>query len=183
MRKKERDYQEAVWELLKSEVVYMKKLHVIMELFMSGLEEVQSESILVDVSKERLFANLDQVLEAHRHFWFQYLQPVLNTAREEAKLFNALPICTGFTLVSLHYVYRLPGRWCKCFSALNHVRIHHVFFYQGRFSEHVPLFNLRSAILLSYESTRCLISGHNVLFSTALICYEAKVRVTTSFEI
>ena len=128
MRKKERDYQEAVWELLKSEVVYMKKLHVIMELFMSGLEEVQSESILVDVSKERLFANLDQVLEAHRHFWFQYLQPVLNTAREEAKLFNALPICTGFTLVSLHYVYRLPGRWCKCFSALNHVRIHHVFF-------------------------------------------------------
>ena len=95
MSKKEKDYQEAIWELLRSEVLYMEKLHVISDLFISALEEVHSEHILVEVNKQKLFGKLEQVLEAHKYLWLNYLQPVVQKARDREELINATNLCEG----------------------------------------------------------------------------------------
>ncbi len=100
MSKKQRDYQEAIWELLRSEIAYMEKLSVICEVFISALEEVQGDSILMDVSKDRLFGNLEQVFEAHRNFWSSYLEPVVKEASEKKQLTNSDLVCQGFMQVT-----------------------------------------------------------------------------------
>ena len=99
MTKQEKDYQEAVWELLKSELLYMEKLKVLSDVFLTSLEEIQKEGILVEVSIERLFGNLRAVCQAHLTFWLDHLQPVLERARENKQLINAIDICDAFLQV------------------------------------------------------------------------------------
>lgn len=53
--KKLQSQQDAIWELLHTEVFYIKRLKVISDLFLTCLHNLQSECLLNDVSKFLLF--------------------------------------------------------------------------------------------------------------------------------
>lgn len=63
MDKKTQNQQDAVWELLQTEVFYIKRLRVVTDLFLACLCNLQSECLLNDVSARRS----RQVLGALRH--------------------------------------------------------------------------------------------------------------------
>ncbi|CAL1548551.1 unnamed protein product [Lymnaea stagnalis] len=94
LTKKQQEHQEAVWELLHTEVSYIKQIRVIIDVFQNCLINVQNDGFLNDIETERLFSNIDKIYECNCNFWQQFLLPVLATSRENHKPLDPL-ICKG----------------------------------------------------------------------------------------
>ncbi|MGH0124017.1 UNVERIFIED_CONTAM: hypothetical protein FKN15_015706 [Acipenser sinensis] len=79
MSKKQSHLQEAIWELIHTELTYMKKLRVI-----------------TDVDPELLFSNIPQIICAHRTFWQEVISPLLQEVRQTRKPFDPQRLHDGF---------------------------------------------------------------------------------------
>ncbi|XP_057639508.1 pleckstrin homology domain-containing family G member 5 isoform X6 [Chionomys nivalis] len=73
--------QEAVWELLHTEVSYIRKLRVI-----------------INVEVERLFSNIPEIVRLHRRLWGSVMVPVLEKARRTRALLQPGNFVKGFKM-------------------------------------------------------------------------------------
>ncbi|XP_070561765.1 pleckstrin homology domain-containing family G member 5-like isoform X2 [Ptychodera flava] len=96
MTKKERDQQEALWEIMVTEVKYIKKLKVIIEVFFSTLLNLQNEWLLNEIDSEKLFSNVQKLLEVHEDFWREHLVKIVQKSRQTREPLLAEPVAEAF---------------------------------------------------------------------------------------
>ncbi|XP_030632216.1 pleckstrin homology domain-containing family G member 5 [Chanos chanos] len=89
--------QEAIWELLQTEAAYIKKLHVITDLFLGGLLNLQDSGWLSEVESSRLFSNIQDIVLLHTSFWSEVMLPTLEKARQNKALLNPMDLHQGFS--------------------------------------------------------------------------------------
>ncbi|KAG8434228.1 hypothetical protein GDO86_012559 [Hymenochirus boettgeri] len=90
--------QEAIWELLHTEATYIKKLKVITDLFLCCLLNLQESGILCEVEPDKLFSNIQEIIQLHRALWATVMVPVLEKARMTKKLLNPMDFQKGFKM-------------------------------------------------------------------------------------
>ncbi|XP_053210054.1 pleckstrin homology domain-containing family G member 5-like isoform X11 [Panonychus citri] len=96
MPKKLQNQQDAIWELLHTEVFYIKRLKVISDLFLACLCNLQSECLLNDIDTEKMFSNITEVYLANHYFWMNHLLPMLKASRESHQPLNPIIMKDGF---------------------------------------------------------------------------------------
>ena len=58
--------QTALWELISTELAYIRTLKVIQDLFLNCLCNLQSHNILTEIDVESLFCNIPEIYAANR---------------------------------------------------------------------------------------------------------------------
>ncbi|XP_051517811.1 pleckstrin homology domain-containing family G member 5 isoform X2 [Myxocyprinus asiaticus] len=89
--------QEAIWELIQTEATYIKKLRVIIDLFLCGLLNLQDNSLLSEVEPVRLFSNIHDIVCLHSRLWVQVMFPALEKARSTQSLIEPTDLQQGFS--------------------------------------------------------------------------------------
>ncbi|XP_046562415.1 pleckstrin homology domain-containing family G member 5-like isoform X3 [Haliotis rubra] len=97
LSKRQHDQQEAIWELLQTELSYISQIRVITEVFQACLLNVQSDSLLNEIETEKMFNNIDALLAANRQLWEQHLLKVLEESRRTRQPLNPALLKPGFT--------------------------------------------------------------------------------------
>ncbi|XP_052350824.1 uncharacterized protein LOC118373955 [Oncorhynchus keta] len=95
MCKTQRHQQEALWELVHTELTYINKLTVVTDLVMAALTNLHQHGFLLEVTPESLFSNLPSILSAHRLFWQEVMYPMLQEVRRTGKPFDPLGLEAG----------------------------------------------------------------------------------------
>ncbi|XP_028837842.1 pleckstrin homology domain-containing family G member 5 isoform X2 [Denticeps clupeoides] len=95
MSKTQKYQQEALWELLHTELAYINKLTIITDLVISALTYLQQNGFLQEVPPEKLFSNLPSILSAHQRFWQEVMYPMLQEVRRTGRPFDPLKIEAG----------------------------------------------------------------------------------------
>ncbi|KAM4651696.1 pleckstrin homology domain-containing family G member 5 isoform 2-T2 [Discoglossus pictus] len=90
--------QEAIWELLHTEATYIKKLKVITDLFLCCLLNLQESGLLCEVEPEKLFSNVQEIIQLHRLLWSSVMVPVLEKTRRTKSLLNPVDFQKGFKM-------------------------------------------------------------------------------------
>ncbi|KAL8582558.1 hypothetical protein ACOMHN_043737 [Nucella lapillus] len=88
LTKRQHDQQEAIWELLNTEISYISQVRVIIDVFKSCLLNVQQDGLLNEIALERLFSNIDQILDSNCLMWQGSLVCILEQARSARKPLN-----------------------------------------------------------------------------------------------
>uniref|UniRef100_A0A8C3X8I7 Pleckstrin homology and RhoGEF domain containing G6 n=1 Tax=Catagonus wagneri TaxID=51154 RepID=A0A8C3X8I7_9CETA len=95
--------QEALWELLTTELVYVRKLKIMTDLLAAGLLNLQRVGLLMEVSAETLFGNVPSLIRAHRSFWEEVLGPTLGETRASGQPLDPLSLQNGFLTFSQRF--------------------------------------------------------------------------------
>ncbi|XP_046442623.1 pleckstrin homology domain-containing family G member 5-like isoform X5 [Daphnia pulex] len=93
---RQRQQQNAIWELVQTEVAYLRTLKVITDLFMACLCNLQAAQILNEIDTERLFSNLPEIYVANRQFWAEHVFPMLKNARSARAPLDPTSLRDGF---------------------------------------------------------------------------------------
>ncbi|KAM5262944.1 pleckstrin homology domain-containing family G member 6 isoform 2-T2 [Ctenodactylus gundi] len=88
--------QEALWELLTTELIYVRKLRIMTDLLAAGLLNLQRVGLLTEVSAEMLFGNVPSLIRAHRSFWEEVLRPFLEATRASGQPLDPINLQDGF---------------------------------------------------------------------------------------
>ncbi|XP_029415663.1 pleckstrin homology domain-containing family G member 6 isoform X2 [Nannospalax galili] len=88
--------QEALWELLTTELSYVRKLKIMTDLLAAGLLNLQRVGLLTEVSAETLFGNVPSLIRAHRSFWEEVLEPSLEETRTSGQPLDPVSLQNGF---------------------------------------------------------------------------------------
>lgn len=96
LTKRQHDQQEAIWELLQTEINYIKTLRVITDLFLCVIINLQSEGLLSEIDTQRLFSNVGDIVCVNCEFWESALVPVLVDARTNCHPLNPAIMRDGF---------------------------------------------------------------------------------------
>ncbi|XP_044535734.1 pleckstrin homology domain-containing family G member 6 isoform X1 [Gracilinanus agilis] len=88
--------QEALWELLTTELLYIRKLKIMTELLAAGLLNLQRVGLLTEVSAETLFGNVPDLIRAHQSFWEEVLGPTLKKTQISGQPLDPLGLQDGF---------------------------------------------------------------------------------------
>lgn len=91
--------QEALWELLTTELIYVRKLKIMTDLLAAGLLNLQRVGLLTEVSAETLFGNVPNLIRAHRSFWEEVLGPTLEETRASGQPLDPVSLQDGFLTV------------------------------------------------------------------------------------
>uniref|UniRef100_A0A8D1KKC5 DH domain-containing protein n=1 Tax=Sus scrofa TaxID=9823 RepID=A0A8D1KKC5_PIG len=95
--------QEALWELLTTELIYVRKLKIMTDLLAAGLLNLQRVGLLMEVSAETLFGNVPSLIRAHRSFWEEVLGPTLGETRASGQPLDPLSLQNGFLTFSQRF--------------------------------------------------------------------------------
>ncbi|XP_072810937.1 pleckstrin homology domain-containing family G member 6 isoform X1 [Vicugna pacos] len=95
--------QEALWELLTTELIYVRKLKIMTDLLASGLLNLQRVGLLTEVSVETLFGNVPSLIRAHRSFWEEVLGPSLEEMRASGQPLDPISLQNGFLMFSQRF--------------------------------------------------------------------------------
>ncbi|XP_042622294.1 pleckstrin homology domain-containing family G member 5-like isoform X1 [Cyprinus carpio] len=95
--------QEAIWELLQTESDYIKKLHVITDLFLCGLLNLQESGLLSEVEPVRLFSNIQDIVQLHTSLWAEVMLPALEKARQKRSVINPTELHEGFSTFGFRF--------------------------------------------------------------------------------
>ncbi|XP_011743851.2 pleckstrin homology domain-containing family G member 6 isoform X2 [Macaca nemestrina] len=88
--------QEALWELLTTELIYVRKLKIMTDLLAAGLLNLQRVGLLTEVSAETLFGNVPSLIRTHRSFWEEVLGPTLEETRASGQPLDPMGLESGF---------------------------------------------------------------------------------------
>ncbi|XP_076424123.1 pleckstrin homology domain-containing family G member 6 isoform X3 [Peromyscus maniculatus bairdii] len=88
--------QEALWELLTTELSYLRKLKIMTDLLAAGLLNLQRVGLLTEVSAETLFGIVPNLIRAHRSFWEEVMQPILEETRTSGQPLDPVSLQNGF---------------------------------------------------------------------------------------
>ncbi|RZF42189.1 hypothetical protein LSTR_LSTR004338, partial [Laodelphax striatellus] len=69
--------QTAIWELIQTELAYIRSLKVVNDFFLSCLTNLQNENILTEIDKSKLFSNIGEIFMVNRNFWCNHMFPML----------------------------------------------------------------------------------------------------------
>ncbi|XP_051529089.1 pleckstrin homology domain-containing family G member 5-like isoform X2 [Myxocyprinus asiaticus] len=95
--------QESIWELLQTESDYIKKLHVITDLFLCGLLNLQESGLLSEVEPVRLFSNIQDIVQLHTSLWAEVMLPALEIARQKRTLLDPNDLHQGFSTFGFRF--------------------------------------------------------------------------------
>ncbi|RXN19508.1 pleckstrin homology domain-containing family G member 5-like isoform X1 [Labeo rohita] len=95
--------QEAIWELLQTESDYIKKLHVITDLFLCGLLNLQESGLLSEVEPVRLFSNIQDIVQLHTSLWAEVMLPALEKARQKRSVISPTELYQGFSTFGFRF--------------------------------------------------------------------------------
>ncbi|KAM9684082.1 pleckstrin homology domain-containing family G member 6 isoform 1-T1 [Dama dama] len=95
--------QEALWELLTTELIYVRKLKIMTDLLAAGLLNLQRVGLLTEVSAETLFGNVPSLIRAHRSFWEEVLGPTLEETRASGQPLDPVSLQDGFLTCSQRF--------------------------------------------------------------------------------
>nr|KAF6453465.1 pleckstrin homology and RhoGEF domain containing G6 [Molossus molossus] len=95
--------QEALWELLTTELTYIQKLKIMTDLLAAGLLNLQRVGLLTDVSAETLFGNVPSLIRAHQRFWEEVLGPTLGKTRASGQPLDPVSLQDGFLAFSQRF--------------------------------------------------------------------------------
>eukprot|EP00079_Xenopus_tropicalis_P037175 XP_017950946.1 PREDICTED: pleckstrin homology domain-containing family G member 5 isoform X3 [Xenopus tropicalis] len=100
--------QEAIWELLHTEATYIKKLKVITDLFLCCLLNLQESGILCEVEPDKLFSNIQEIIQLHS----TVMVPILEKARKTKSLLNPMDFQKGFRFKMFESLFKPYIRYC-----------------------------------------------------------------------
>ncbi|KAI5947806.1 Pleckstrin homology domain-containing family G member 6 [Manis javanica] len=92
--------QEALWELLTTELNYVQKLKIMTSLLAAGLLNLQRVGLLTEISAETLFGNIPSLIRVHRSFWEEVLGPTLEKTRASGQPLDPVSLKNGFLTFS-----------------------------------------------------------------------------------
>lgn len=95
MAKKLKHQQEALWEFVQTELVYINKLKIIKDLVIAALVHLHQRAFLQEVTSDLLFHNLPSILQAHQQFWKEVVYPMLLEVRRTGKPFDPMKLEAG----------------------------------------------------------------------------------------
>ncbi|XP_059537974.1 pleckstrin homology domain-containing family G member 6 isoform X6 [Myotis daubentonii] len=95
--------QEALWELLTTELTYIRMLKIMTDLLAAGLLNLQRVGLLIEVSAETLFGNVPSLIRAHRSFWEEVLGPTLGKTRASGQPLDPVSLQDGFLAISQRF--------------------------------------------------------------------------------
>ncbi|XP_067005921.2 pleckstrin homology domain-containing family G member 5 isoform X2 [Anabrus simplex] len=93
---RQRHQQTAIWELVQTEVAYIRTLKVVTDLFLSCLCSLQAANILNEIDTSRLFSNITDIYRANCLFWTLYVLPMIQTSRDSARPLDPSMMLEGF---------------------------------------------------------------------------------------
>ncbi|CAG9855895.1 unnamed protein product [Phyllotreta striolata] len=82
LNEKQQQQQTALWELIKTEIAYIKTLKVVTDLFLACLKDLQSKNLLKEIDTVKLFSNITEILDANVVFWRNTLFPLVRDMRK-----------------------------------------------------------------------------------------------------
>ncbi|XP_022246496.1 pleckstrin homology domain-containing family G member 5-like isoform X2 [Limulus polyphemus] len=88
--------QNAIWELIQTEIFFIKRLKVIIELYLACLYSLQAEGVLNEINSDKLFSNIREVYVSNHQFWVKHLLPMLTTSRTTKQKLNPVLMKDGF---------------------------------------------------------------------------------------
>ncbi|KAJ8354964.1 hypothetical protein SKAU_G00225310 [Synaphobranchus kaupii] len=95
MGKAQKHQQEALWELIHTELNYIKKLTIVNDLVIAALGDLRKNGFLSEVTPEHLFSNLPSILQAHYLFWQEVVLPMVQEVRETGRPFDPVKLEGG----------------------------------------------------------------------------------------
>uniref|UniRef100_A0A915L9L2 DH domain-containing protein n=1 Tax=Romanomermis culicivorax TaxID=13658 RepID=A0A915L9L2_ROMCU len=109
--RKLQEQQDVLWELITTELNYIKQICSIVEL-KSNLENLQRDSnLLIDLECEKIFVNICDIGRANLLFWLQSLHPLVQEAKMGgAPLLDPSKLESGFE--NLHKLFE-PYLWVQ----------------------------------------------------------------------
>ncbi|ESN93328.1 hypothetical protein HELRODRAFT_181074 [Helobdella robusta] len=125
--KRERDQQEVIWEMLTTEVEYIRKLKVIIDLFYSCLIHLQSNQLLTEIEIDKVFSNIYEVFNATNHFWSCHMIQLLKDSRQKREQLNFCLLKSGFGIPAsintghLNYLISTVAQLKLCPSKQRHL--------------------------------------------------------------
>ena len=96
--------QEAIYEMLATEVSYIRQILTMTEIFMASVMILKSslrDGLLNDIDMEKLFSNIQDVLNANLVFWKDILLPIKLKLEQTGCAMNPSDLRNGFLKVSL----------------------------------------------------------------------------------
>ncbi|XP_056331262.1 pleckstrin homology domain-containing family G member 6 isoform X2 [Danio aesculapii] len=119
MSKTQRLQQEALWELLNTELTYINKLTIAKDLVLAALSHCHGNGFLQEVSPTMLFSDLPSILDAHRLFWHHVMYPMLQEVRLTGQPFDPMKLEPG----CLQFHERFPAYFDYCFEGDRNVEL------------------------------------------------------------
>ncbi|XP_023335851.1 pleckstrin homology domain-containing family G member 5, partial [Eurytemora carolleeae] len=117
LSEKVRNQQTALWELINTELAYIRTLKVIQDLFLNCLCNLQNNQILTEINSVKLFCNIPEIYSANKNFWLNHILPLLQESRESRAPLDPTLMKEGFTqvceLFSPYYRYCVEQAACQ----------------------------------------------------------------------
>ncbi|XP_076365462.1 pleckstrin homology domain-containing family G member 5-like isoform X3 [Tachypleus tridentatus] len=88
--------QNAIWELIETEIFFIKRLRIIIELYLTSLRILQSIGILNEVDIDKVFSNIQDVYTSNHKLWINHILPMLNASRTTKRPLNPVLMKDGF---------------------------------------------------------------------------------------
>ncbi|XP_060517606.1 pleckstrin homology domain-containing family G member 5 isoform X2 [Cylas formicarius] len=115
---KQQQQQTALWELIKTEVAYIKTLKVVTDLFLGCLRDLQSKNLFKEIDTEKLFSNITEILDANVVFWRNTLFPLVRDMRKYKRPACLENMLEGFS--KIHDTFQPYYKYCAEQSRCQH---------------------------------------------------------------
>ena len=95
--------QEAIYEMLTTEVSYIRQILTMTDVFMTSISILKSserDTIFNDIDMDKLFSNIQQVIEGNLRFWKDILLPVKVKLEQTGSIMNPSEFKDGFLQVN-----------------------------------------------------------------------------------
>jgi pleckstrin domain-containing family G protein 5 len=105
--------QEAIYEMLSTEVSYIRQILTMTDIFMTSvmiLKSSQRDGLLNDIDMDKLFSNIQDVLKANLLFWKDVLLPIKIKLEQTGCAMNPSNFKNGFLKVSVMFFSCLRHR-------------------------------------------------------------------------
>lgn len=118
-----------MWELITSEVSYIRTLKVVtdvnicgrreviafltgafLQLFLACLRDLQSHKLLTEIDREKLFSNITEILDSNVMFWRNTLFPLIRDMRQRRRTTCIENMLEGFS--SIHDTFQPYFKYC-----------------------------------------------------------------------
>ncbi|KAJ8918331.1 hypothetical protein NQ315_008024, partial [Exocentrus adspersus] len=118
LSEKQQQQQTALWELIKTEVAYIKTLKVVTDLFLACLKDLQSKTLLKEIDTDKLFSNITEILDANVVFWRNTLFPLVRDMRKYKRSSCIENMLEGFH--SIQDIFQPYYKYCAEQSRCQH---------------------------------------------------------------
>lgn len=95
LSRKQQEQQEVLWELVTTELNYIKKTCCVVEL-QACVSALQTDGFLTDVDCDCVFGNILDICRANLRFWLQCFHPLLQYSRQTGEPLDPTKLEAGF---------------------------------------------------------------------------------------